>query len=1138
MRFFKPLICIFFLLFTQTNAPAQLNNIRFDRITINDGLSLSSVYTIYQDSKGFMWFGTEDGLNKYDGKNFRVYRPESGNVLSLGYRWTELIFEDSQGNLWFGSKGGLTQFDPVYERFKRYNTGNDQLVGDTISCIYESSDAQLWVGTLAGVHRIDLASNTVEYNGLDGFSINTITEVGNQLWIGTNQGLFLKAPQQDVERAKGMLAIHENLSVLSIVPDAEGNGWIGASEYLLKAENVQSDSMRWIDLTPYLPLEIGEIEHLLFDEENSLWMASTSGLYKMDPKSMHLTRVIESIDRTHSLAIDPTKPIYQDRAGKIWYGTHGEGLYRIDIHSGQYSNFRNNPGDLSSLSENSINCIFEDGDENIWIGTFGAGINIYRPDAHKFGFMSQQPFKENSLSSSFVWSIMECENGKIWIGTDDAGLNNYDPATGRFQHFIHNASQPFSLSNSSVRKIFQDSQNRIWIGTDGGGLNHFETETQRFISYMHEPGNPLSISGNSVRVIYEDNESRLWVGTRTGLNLFDPARKTFKRYMHNEQDGASISNDFIYSSIYHDEEGFLWVGTYGGGLNRLDVASGKFEHFVNIPDDSESLSDNIVFSIHPESNNTFWIGTNSGLNRFDVNAGKFQRFGIEQGLPNEVIYGILPDDQNNLWLSTNKGICRFSLDDFAAKNFSINDGLQSNEFNGGAFHKGKSGQLYFGGVYGLNIINPEFSYSEMNKSKVVITSFEILGNKVLSNSELQADSASNKIVKLGDQFYFSKNISYADQILMNYQQRFFSIEYAALNSVHNENLHFQYKMEGLDDQWNEAGNRNFVSFANMRPGEYIFSVRSVNADGFEGLSEANLQIEITPPFWMTWWFYLLEIIVVTAVLIFVYKYLLKIRTNKLLRVQNEKIYKANQKLLESEANLKHLNATKDKFFSIISHDLKNPFTSLLSISELMAADYKNLDENEKELGIRRVHDSGKRIYNLLENLLTWSRAQSGRIPYLPEQLELVELVSENINLAKAAAEEKAISLVQNTPDIAVAFGDRDMLNTVLRNLLNNAIKFSSRGERVEIVLKDIKTSWEISVIDQGMGIAKEHLDKLFRIEAKVKTDGTAGEKGTGLGLIICKEFVEKNGGKISVESKVNQRTTFTFTIPKTSGFVE
>jgi len=682
--------------------------------------------------------------------------------------------------------------------------------------------------------------------------------------------------------------------------------------------------------------------------------------------------------------------------------------------------------------------------------------------------------------------------------------------------------------------VYQDSKQRTWIGTDGGGLNRFYPETGRFIHYKTTPGNPKSISSNSVRVIYEDHAGRLWVGTRSGLNLFDAENETFQRFIHDEQDSFSISNNFVYSAILHDKNGNLWIGTYGGGLNRMDIATGKFHHYLNNPADKESLSDNIVFSIYEDPEGILWIGTNSGLNRFDPANEKIQRFGLREGLPNDVIYGILPDKSNNLWLSTNKGICRFNLDDYGTKNFTVNDGLQSNEFNGGAFHNGRSGRMYFGGVYGLNIMDTELDYIEDNPSQMVITSLEIHGNEVTTNPDLIGSNTENHIKKIGDQYYSSKSISYTDEIILDYQNRFFSIEYAALNSTNTDNLRFQYIIEGLDNNWNDAGRRNFITFANMQPGEYKLRVRSTNVDGFEGLSQASLKIIITPPFWKTWWFYLFEALIIIVLLGFIYKYLLKIKTNRLLIVQNEKIFHANQKLLDSENNLKQLNATKDKFFSIISHDLKNPFTSLLSISELMSDHYEYLDEKDKEQGIKKVHDSAKRIYKLLENLLTWSRAQSGSISYTPAYLDLEEIINDNILLHAEAAEKKSIKLEANISANIKAYCDCEMISMVVRNLLNNAIKFSPNGKSVKIEVEDLNTSWKLSVIDQGIGIALENQEKIFQIGTKFKAEGTSGEKGTGLGLIICKEFVEQNEGNISIISEEGKGSTFSITIPKSS----
>ncbi len=907
------ILCFFILL--KNPAFAQNDHIRFERLTINDGLSLSSVYSIYQDSKGFMWFATEDGLNKYDGKGFRIFRPEPGNPFSLAYKWTELIYEDSNQQLWFGSQGGLSRFNPEKEFFIRYHSQDAErpLIGDAISCMAEDKSKKLWVGTTSGINMIDLETNQIEMSALQGLNIFHVAPLtSGDIWAGTDRGIYIKRKE---ENAFQHFTIEDTLplAVQSILQDEQGTVWFGVGNNLYKysPENSHLENLK---LKGEHGIHVDQIEKLLLDDHQNLWISASNGLYKYSLQHGDFIRVIKSIDTSHSLAVNSTKPVHLDEQGILWYGTYGEGIYRISTETGHYVNVVSNPADAQSLSENAINCIYEDRAGKIWFGTFGAGINIYNPQGHKFGFISHNPLNPNSLSSNFIWSIWECKNGTILIGSNDVGLNSFDPASGRYKSFHHDPGDPNSISHSSVRKVYQDSKRRIWLGTDGGGLNRYYPETGQFKHYINKPGDSTSISGNSVRVIYEDPKGKLWVGTRSGLNLFDPEKGTFTRYVYDDNNPKSISNNFVYASILQDIKGNIWVGTYGGGLNRMDYQTQEFSHYEFDANNVESLSDNIVFSIYEDEQGILWVGTNSGFNRFDPESEKFQRFGVKEGLPNDVIYGLLADENGYLWLSTNYGICRFDRTTFEVKNFTMNDGLQSNEFNGGAFHKGHSGHMYFGGVYGLNILDPNLKYIDENKSQVVFTSLEILGQEVKTLSDTSRVRKKNTVHKTGDQYFLSTNISYADHLILDYKDRFFSIEYAALNSAKDDNQRYQYIMERLDDHWNDVGNRDFITFANMQPGKYKLKVRSVNTDGIPGLSMAELIIIITPPFWKTWWFYLFQLFVLLLLFGFLYRYLLKVRTNRLLRIQNEKINRANLKLIDSENNLKKLNVTKDKFF--------------------------------------------------------------------------------------------------------------------------------------------------------------------------------------------------------------------------------
>jgi len=389
----------------------------------------------------------------------------------------------------------------------------------------------------------------------------------------------------------------------------------------------------------------------------------------------------------------------------------------------------------------------------------------------------------------------------------------------------------------------------------------------------------------------------------------------------------------------------------------------------------------------------------------------------------------------------------------------------------------------------------------------------------------------SQIVEFDEDFYSSENVTYMEEITLDYKHRFFSVEFAALNSLQTGDLQYSYIMENLETDWNNAGSRNYVSYTNMKAGTYVLKVVAVNSDGFRSDPPMQLRIIITPPVWLSWWFILMEIIVSTAIVVMIYIYLLKSRTNRLLKYQNQQISEANEALRRSEKNLMELNATKDKFFSIISHDLRNPFSSLLSISDLMVESFDDTEREDHKAGFTKINQSVRHLLDLLENLLTWSRSQRGRIKYDPVRFNLSTLVQENINLHKLLAEKKGIMLLSPELNEVYAYGDRDMINSVIRNLVTNAVKFTEKNKKVEIQVKPGEKEIEVSIVDEGIGITSEQLNKLFRIDEKFKSTGTAGEKGTGLGLIICKEFVEKNGGEISVQSAPGKGSVFSFTVP-------
>lgn len=1139
--------CSLLILFLLLKLPVwgQEDYVRFKRLTINDGLSLSSIYYIYQDSKGFIWFGTEDGLNKFDGQSITVYGATTDQYNILANKWIELIYEDKSGMIWLGSRGGLTKYNPRNGNFSvlRHDPSDPRtLSNDTITAVATDLQNEIWVGTYRGLNRVDRITNEVQriepdepgLTGLTGRITGLIQDESGTFWIGTDQGLFsydYKSRLFFNETVGGLIEPGTPVRCMSFGDNAI---MLNTSNGLIRLDLSLPGNHQLVNVFPEEPPDHDEILSVLSDGLDQVWFQTGAGLFRYQPESGTTRQVISTRGTTHSLALRPIPPLMIDKNGFIWYGTFGEGIYRIDPTSLEYNHYSHNAADPQSLSENSVNCIFQDRSGTMWFGTFGAGVSILDPRSNKFTLFKNDPFDPNSLASSFIWTVYETDEGNLWFGTNDHGISRYNPDSGTFVHYNHDPSDPSSLSNSSVRKIFQDSKGRIWVGTDGGGLDLFQPRSGTFVHFRHDPDDPASLSNNSVRALYEDPHGKLWIGTRDGLNLLNEETGTFTHYLRGIPEDGSPSHQFIYSAIYMDDDDMLWVGTYGGGLCRLDTETGSCFSYHHDTDDPTTISDNIVYSIYEDPFGRFWIGTNSGLNMFYPATESFRRFGVSEGLANEVIYGILPDELNRIWLSSNMGISRFDLETFQVKNFDMNDGLQSNEFNGGAYHKGHSGKLYFGGVYGLNVIDPGDIEPDHNVTQVTLTKLEILGKEVrVAGVELEEEFFGHpgRIVEHEGEFYSRENVTYMEEIELDYRHRFFSIEFSALNNLQSGKLSYAYILENLEEDWNNAGSRNYVSYANMKAGSYLLKVVAENADGIRSDPPMQLRILITPPFWLSWWFILLEIILATAIAIMIYIYLVKIRTNRLLTYQNQQISQANEALRESEKNLMELNATKDKFFSIISHDLKNPFASLLSISELMVENFDAADREDHRAGFKKIHNSVKHLLDLLENLLTWSRSQRGRIKYDPTRFNLSNLIQENVNIHKLLAEKKGIMLLSPDQQDVYAYGDRDMINSVVRNLMTNAVKFTEPNKKVEVKVEPRDEEVEVSVVDEGIGIEKENLQRLFRIDEKFKSTGTAGERGTGLGLIICREFIEKHGGQIRVKSEPGLGSTFTFSIP-------
>lgn len=797
------------------NLHSREKQIDFEHLMSEHGLSSSTIYCIFQDNKGFLWFGTSDGLNKYDGYDFKTYRHQPENSQSLSENVVRTIIEDQAGNLWIGTfGGGVNRFDPGMENFKHYRNipGNPNSLSDNfVFSILEDRAGVLWIGTFVG--------------GLDRFDPGT----------GTFKN-YRDIPG-DPTSLKGN-------DVLTIYEDRAGILWIGTRGGGLNKFSPGTGTFTHYMADPTNPnsLSNNSVAAILEDQDHAgiLWIGTFGGgLNKFDTKTGTFTHFPADPGNPKSLSSNDIRKIYSDRTGVLWVGT-ASGLNRFDRKKKKFIRYLQEPTDPGSLSDNSIRSIYEDRSGVLWIGTEFGGLNKFTSKRKKFNHYYHVANDPNSLSNNTVTAIYQDRSGIFWIGTY-GGLNKWDRKNETFTPFQNNPHDPTSLSDDKVWSIYEDRSGAFWIGTLGG-LNQFDRKNETFTPYLSDSKNSNSLSDNIVMSIVEDGQGFLWVGTYNGLNQFDRVKKTFKRYQSDPGNPNSLSHNTIIS-LFEDRHGMLWVGTVKG-LNKFHRETGTFTRYLASSENSNGLSSDIINCIYEDNSGILWIGTHGGLNKYHQKGDAFTYYRMMAGLPSEMILGILEDDGGNFWLSTNNGLLMFNPDTRIFNSYDSSDGLQGNEFRY-ACCKSKSGEMFFGGINGFNAFFPDSIIDDPYQPDVVITGFKI----------------SNRSVSIGEEIdgltILEKHISETNEIELSYKHTTLSFEYVGLHYAAPDSNQYAYKMEGLDRDWNYVGRRRFALYPNLDPGHYVFKVKASNNDNVWNETGASINIYIPLPYWRQWWFLVL-----------------------------------------------------------------------------------------------------------------------------------------------------------------------------------------------------------------------------------------------------------------------------------------
>ena len=776
--------------------------LRFDHINIEQGLSQSSVRVIFQDSRGFIWFGTEDGLNRYDGYSFKTYKPDPDTRHSLSDRWITSIVEDGQGYLWIATRqGGVNRYDPRSEEFThfRHDYSNPLSVGsDRINTLYIDKKGNLWLGTPDGLDLYEPKKNNfTHYN-------------------------------YDPSRPEGITG----KTIISIFEDSRGRFWVGTAGSGLNRFDPRSRTFTPYQHNPDDDQSISDdyVTEIAEHEPGVLWIGTRNGLNKFVPDTGVFERFIHSDADAHSLSDNMVSAVHVDSTGNLWVGTTG-GLDRLDSTGRTFVHYRHDPTYSQSLSNNYILSIHEDRGGVLWFGTYGGGVNKYDRQRDRFAYYRHNPEDPNTISGNFIYSIYADSRGDTWIGTFRDGLNRLDWDTGRVEHFKHDSNRRNSLAANVVYSIYEDRDGMLWLGTSNG-LDRLNPKTLQFRHYQRDASNPATLSANAVYQVYVDSKNNVWAGTGNGLDRLDRSTGTFIHYTPQVGDPNSLSGTGI-NAIREDRNGYLWIGTFDNGLNRFDPETGRFTRYQYDPHNKNSISNNSILSILEDSQGHLWIGTaGGGLNLYDPGTDSFTYYLERDGLPNGVVYGILEDSDGKLWLSTNFGISRFDPQTRKFRNFDAGDGLQSNEFNGGAYGHGRNGELYFGGINGLTIFQPSNIKDSPYLPPVALTSLTQDDTNIVTNSSVET----------------------THEVVLQWPENSLEFEFAALSYNQPNKNQYAYRLEGFDPNWHHIGTKRDGRYTNLPGGEYTLLLKASNSDGVWNEMPVRIDVTVIPPFWQTIWF--------------------------------------------------------------------------------------------------------------------------------------------------------------------------------------------------------------------------------------------------------------------------------------------
>ncbi|MBO9593997.1 MAG: response regulator [Niabella sp.] len=1047
MRFFGTAGGIFLMLLASFTIRAQPADRFFRNISVDNGLSQSTVFTVAQDTLGFMWMGTQDGLNRYDGKGFKIYRPVKNEPGSIASSYIKCLFTDRQGRLWIGGNGGISSYNYSGDRFRNYNIAPRP--GEWyISCIIQDAQGALWACSNSGtLYRSDAAATVFRPVDFDGATqgikeLYSIAFAGKQLILGTESGLWLLDPPT------GRIT----------------------------------------------PLHAGVVRvriNTIYEDGNNRWIGTEgAGLIKMNLLTGRFINYHHQQAAASGIPDEDVRSVCRDAAGNIWIGTF-RGLAIIDP-GGNIRNYYHQADRPFTLSQNSVRCIYQDRQQGMWLGTFYGGVNYYHRQQVNFNLLGQNTGTP-ALNDKVVNVIKQDQKGGFWIGTNDRGLDYWQPGLNSIRYYIHNENGG-GLSSNNIKSIAFGDKGTVFLGMHNTGLDILDPATGVSKNFRHDPRNARSIPGNMVYALLKDHAARMWVGTRTGLSRFYNEDASFTA-VYTDRAGKRLTADEI-TFLMEDSRHRIWIGTVNG-VNIFYPDSMLFD-----PLSSVTLSSNVINFIAEDPQKRIWIGTRDGLNLYDEKTKAFISYNQRNDFLKGTINSIVPDGDGNLWITTNTSLVKYRPDTKRLQYFDNRDGLQNGQFNTYASCRAADGMLLFGGINGISYFYPAAFRQNPLSLQVTFTGLEVFDRQVIAGD-------ATDILKT--------HINQAARLRFGHEYKQFSILFNAFNYVAANRIKYRYRMDGFDNDWQEAEDTPRASYTNLQPGNYIFRVKAIGPQG-EVSPERSMAIRILPVWYRSNWFYLLVCLVIAAAAFFLYRiFTERMRTLhqlKLERLQREKV--------------NYINQVKTDFFTNVSHELRTPLTLILApLEEMMrqpATDKKMRRNQELMLSNTR------RLYNLVNQLFEFRKTEMGTRKLRVAENDLVKFLREVYTSFKPLAEKNAIDYrFSSLVDTLVFYFDKDALENILFNLLSNAFKYTPAGGQISLELSvEKETAW-LQVRDNGSGIEAPYLGHIF--DRFYQVNRQEMNLGSGVGLAFTKRLVELHHGTITVESMPGAGSVFKVGLP-------